>query len=155
MNDLKTYWFYQRIVELIIRTFQFINADLGPINGDIPETHKEKRKWVRQKEKQLGQKETKWLGQKETKWLRQIFFVNNLRPINRILIGLRLSTKKICLSHFLSFCPSYFFFCPSFFSFCLTHFLFSLWVSGISPFIGPRSTSMNWKVRMINSAISC
>ena len=24
-------------------------------------------------------------------------------------------TKKICLSHFLSFCPSYLFFCPSFF----------------------------------------
>lgn len=27
--------------------------------------------------------------------------------------------------------------------FCLTHFLFCLSVSGISPFIGPRSTSMN------------
>jgi hypothetical protein len=26
------------------------------MNGDIPETHKEKRKWVRQKEKKLGQK---------------------------------------------------------------------------------------------------
>ena len=53
------------------------------------------------------------------------------------MIGLRLSTKKICLSHFLSFCPSYFFFFPSFFSFCLTHFLFSLWVSGISPVRDP------------------
>uniref|UniRef100_A0A1Y3BWN6 Ycf2 N-terminal domain-containing protein n=2 Tax=Helianthus annuus TaxID=4232 RepID=A0A1Y3BWN6_HELAN len=33
--------------------------------------------------------------------------------------------KKICLSHFVSFCPSCFFF-------CLTHFLFCLSVSGIS-----------------------
>ena len=30
--------------------------DLRPINGDILETHKEKRKWVRQTEKKLGQK---------------------------------------------------------------------------------------------------
>ncbi|KAL8123254.1 hypothetical protein AgCh_011287 [Apium graveolens] len=30
--------------QLIIRTFQFIDVDLGPMNGDIPETHKEKRK---------------------------------------------------------------------------------------------------------------
>jgi len=32
-------------------------VDLGPMNGDTPKTHKEKRrKWVRQKEKKLGQK---------------------------------------------------------------------------------------------------
>jgi len=47
--------------------------------------------------------------------------------INIRLIGLRLSTKKIFLSHFVYFCPSYFFFCPSFFSFLsnsLPSFLF-------------------------------
>jgi len=35
--------------------------DLEPINGDILETHKKKRKWVRQKEKKLRQKkEVTW-----------------------------------------------------------------------------------------------
>ena len=69
----------QRIVELIIWTFQFINVHLGPMNGDIPATHKKKeRKCVRQKEKELGQKK-KRLGQSG---LRQIFFVHNFRPIN-------------------------------------------------------------------------
>ena len=28
----------------VTRTFQFIDVDLGPMNGDIRETHKEKRK---------------------------------------------------------------------------------------------------------------
>ena len=28
----------------IKRTFQFIDVDLKPMNGDIPKTHKEKRK---------------------------------------------------------------------------------------------------------------
>ncbi|KAL8116117.1 hypothetical protein AgCh_022567 [Apium graveolens] len=32
--------------EEITATFQFIDLDLGPMNGDIPETHKEKRKTV-------------------------------------------------------------------------------------------------------------
>ena len=35
MNNLKTYGFEQLIAELIVYVFQFIDRDLGPMNGDI------------------------------------------------------------------------------------------------------------------------
>ena len=50
------------------------------MNGDILATHKEKRKRPRQRDKELGQKK-KVTEQKEKNWLKQIFFIDNLRPI--------------------------------------------------------------------------
>ena len=42
------------------------------MNGDIPQTHEEKRKWIGLKKKTNLNKKEKWLGQR-IKWLRQIF----------------------------------------------------------------------------------
>jgi len=71
---------------MIIWTFQLIDMNLEPINRNISETHKEKRSELDKKKKKLGQKKSNF-DQKKEKWLRQIFFVDNLGPINRILIN--------------------------------------------------------------------
>ena len=54
--------------------------DLGPMNGDIPETQKKKKEMSQTKrEETWPKKNVTWTKKKS---LRQIFFINNLRPIN-------------------------------------------------------------------------
>lgn len=52
-----------------------LTIDVLTMNGVFLVLTNEIRKWIEQKEK--------WLGQKETKWFRQILFVNNLISINQ------------------------------------------------------------------------